>query len=97
MPEVPEDQLSYFDRVKRRYAKMKAKEAQDIKAQSEKEISGIKNIFGIKEVVAFMLDNEGSPGDLDEFIKVTNLHDDYRNESFATTFPEYWGLLNETN
>ena len=48
LPEVPEDQLSYFDRVKRRYAKMKAKEAQDIKAQSEKEISGIKNIFGIK-------------------------------------------------
>jgi hypothetical protein len=48
LPEVPEDQLSYFDRVKRRYAKMKAKEAQDIKAQSEKEISGVKNIFGIK-------------------------------------------------
>jgi hypothetical protein len=48
LPEVPEDQLSYFDRVKRRYAKMKAKEAQDIKTQSEKEISGIKNIFGIK-------------------------------------------------
>ena len=37
------------------------------------------------------------PDDLSEFIKVTNLHDDYRNESFATTFPEYWGLLNETN
>jgi hypothetical protein len=48
LPEVPEDQLSYFDKVKRRYAKMKAKEAQDIKAQSEKEISGVKNIFGIK-------------------------------------------------
>lgn len=48
LPEVPEDQLSYFEKVKRRYAKMKAKEAQDAKIQSEKELAGIRNIFGIK-------------------------------------------------
>ena len=48
LPEVPEDQLSYFEKVKRRYAKMKEKEAKDAAIQSEKELSGIKNIFGIK-------------------------------------------------
>lgn len=60
-------------------------------------LSYVQNIFGIKEVVSFMLDNEGSSDDLADFIKVTNLHDEYRNESFATTFPEYWSLLNEPN
>lgn len=60
-------------------------------------LSYVQNIFGIKEVVSFMLDNEGSIDDLADFIKVTNLHDEYRNESFATTFPEYWSLLNEPN
>ena len=68
-----------------------------VESLDEQSLSYVQNIFGIKEVISFMLDNEGSPGDLDEFIKVTNLHDDYRNESFATTFPEYWSLLNETN
>jgi len=68
-----------------------------IESLDEHSLSYVQNIFGIKEVVAFMLDNEGSPNDLAEFVKVTNLHDDYRNESFATTFPEYWNLLNEAN
>jgi translation elongation factor EF-1beta len=68
-----------------------------IESLDEHSLSYVQKIFGIKEVVAFMLDNEGSTNDLAEFIKVTNLHDDYRNESFATTFPEYWNLLNETN
>ena len=68
-----------------------------VESLDEQSLSYVQNIFGIKEVISFMLDNEGSPGDLDEFIKVTNLHDDYRNESFATTFPKYWSLLNETN
>jgi sulfatase maturation enzyme AslB (radical SAM superfamily) len=72
-----------------------------IKAKVEKldahSLSYVQEIFGIKEVLAFMLDNEGSSDNLAEFIKVTNLHDDYRNESFATTFPEYWSLLNESN
>ena len=68
-----------------------------VESLDEQSLSYVQNIFGIKEVISFMLDNEGSPGDLDELIKVTNLHDDYRNESFATTFPEYWSLLNETN
>lgn len=63
----------------------------------EHALSYVQKIFGIKEVVSFMLDNEGSADDLDEFIKVTNLHDDYRNESFATTFPEYWTLLNDSH
>jgi len=48
LTDIPEDQLSYFDKVKSRYGKMKEKEAQDIKIQSEKELSGIRNIFGIK-------------------------------------------------
>ena len=48
VPEVPEEELSYFDKVKRRYAKMKEKEAKDIKAQTDKELTGIRNIFGIK-------------------------------------------------
>lgn len=48
LPEVPEEELSYFDKVKRRYAKMKEKEAKDIKAQTDKELTGIRNIFGIK-------------------------------------------------
>ena len=48
LPEVPEDQLSYWEKVKRRYAKMKQKEAKDAAIQSEKELTGIKNIFGIK-------------------------------------------------
>jgi len=68
-----------------------------VESLDEQSLSYVQNIFGIKEVISFMLDNEGSTDDLAEFIKVTNLHDDYRNESFATTFPEYWSLLNETN
>jgi len=68
-----------------------------IESLDERSLSYVQNIFGIKEVVSFMTDNEGSTNDLAEFIKVTNLHDNYRNESFATTFPEYWSLLNETN
>ena len=48
VPEVPEDQLSYWEKVKRRYAKMKEKEAKDAAIQSEKELTGITNIFGIK-------------------------------------------------
>jgi hypothetical protein len=68
-----------------------------IESLDERSLSYVQNIFGIKEVVSFMTDNEGSTNDLAEFIKVTNLHDDYRKESFADTFPEYWGLLNEAN
>lgn len=37
LPEVPEDQLSYWEKVKRRYAKMKEKESQDIAEQTRKE------------------------------------------------------------
>ena len=48
LPEVPEEELSYWDKVKRRYSKMKEKEAKDIKAQTDKELTGIRNIFGIK-------------------------------------------------
>lgn len=63
----------------------------------ENSLSYIQKIFGINEVISFMLDNEGSPEELREFVKVTNLHDEYRNESFKTTFPDYWSLLNEAN
>lgn len=68
-----------------------------IERLDEHSLSYVQKIFGINEVVSFMLDNEGSADELAEFIKVTNLHDDYRNESFATTFLEYWTLLNDSN
>lgn len=68
-----------------------------VESLDEHSLSYVQHIFGIKEVISFMLDNEGSTDNLAEFIKVTNLHDDYRNESFAGTFPEYWSLLNETD
>ena len=37
LPEVPEDQLSYWEKVKRRYAKMKEKEALDIATENRRQ------------------------------------------------------------
>jgi molybdenum cofactor biosynthesis enzyme MoaA len=68
-----------------------------IQALDAYSLSFVLKHFNIKEIISFMLDNEGSSADLSEFIKITNLHDNYRNESFAYTFFEYWNLLNDAN
>ena len=61
------------------------------------EKSFVNNLFGIDQVVNYMMNTEGSPEELEEFIKTTNLHDEYRHQSFEDTFNEYWILLNDKN
>ena len=57
----------------------------------------IDKLFGIDAVINFMMNTEDSPDQYTEFVNTTELHDNYRNESFATTFSEYWSLLNVSN
>jgi hypothetical protein len=54
----------------------------------------IDELFGIDAVVNFMMTTEQSEEQYNEFVKTTQLHDDYREQSFKETFIEYWRLLN---
>ena len=58
------------------------------------EKSYVNNLFGIDQVVNYMMNTDGSSEELEEFIKTTNIHDEYRQQSFEDTFNEYWTLLN---
>lgn len=43
------------------------------------------------------LDYKEEAGDFDEFFTSIERHDKYRNENFATVFPEYWDLIKKYN
>lgn len=64
---------------------------------SEAELVYIDQGFGINAVVNYMLNTAQDTNALGEFIKTTNVHDEYRNERFNQIFPEYWSLLSEAN
>lgn len=49
----------------------------------------------IQNIINFMYGNEQNPELLKIFFKKTKIHDGYRNESFAHTFPEIYKLLNQ--
>lgn len=57
----------------------------------------IDQLFGIDAVINFMMTTEKSEEQYNEFIKTTDLHDDYRKQSFKETFIEYWRELNDNN
>lgn len=58
-------------------------------------LSYVAHGFGVQEVINFMMNNEGSNTELNQFFEITQLHDNYRSESFQETFKEYWNMLNE--
>lgn len=58
-------------------------------------LSYVAHGFGVQEVINFMMNNEGSNTELNKFFEITELHDNYRSESFQETFNEYWNMLNE--
>ena len=49
----------------------------------------------IQNIINFMYGNEQNPELLKIFFKKTKIHDEYRNESFAYTFPEIYKLLTQ--
>ena len=49
----------------------------------------------IQNIINFMYGSEHSPDLLKMFFTKTNIHDEYRNESFAQTFPEMYELLKQ--
>jgi hypothetical protein len=48
-------------------------------------------------MVNFMMSNPANEQEYAEFLATTKKHDDYRQQSFERTFPEFWSMLNDGN
>jgi len=66
-----------------------------IESIDPKDLVFISSKFGLKEIIDFMNNNDASEDEFKNFLAVTELHDQYRKESFKKTFHEYWRLFND--
>jgi molybdenum cofactor biosynthesis enzyme MoaA len=71
--------------------------ADKINNLSDNEKFFIDKSFDIDGVINFMLNNTADKDLFNKFMEKNKIHDDYRKQSFETTFSEYWSLLNVSN
>ena len=71
--------------------------ANKIKALSVEDLKYLDNPGDLESMVNFMMTNPSNEKEYAEFLSTTKKHDDYRQQSFKHTFPEFWGLLNDGN
>jgi len=64
-----------------------------IDSLTKEELSYISQKFDVREIINFMMSNEGTKEHLDKFFDKTKTHDQYRNQDFKSIFPDYWNLL----
>lgn len=74
---------------------VKSQIAKKIERLSADDISYIEQGFSIDNIITYMNNNEGSEEELETFFSKTRLHDQYRHQSFANTFEEYYRVLGE--
>jgi sulfatase maturation enzyme AslB (radical SAM superfamily) len=71
--------------------------ANKIKALSVEDLKYLDNPGDLESMVNFMMTNPSNEKEYAEFLSTTKKHDDYRQQSFEHTFPEFWSLLNDGN
>jgi len=71
--------------------------ANKIKALTSEDLKYIDNPDDLDSIINFMMTNSANQQEYAEFLSTTRKHDDYRHESFAKTFPEFWSMLNDSN
>lgn len=71
--------------------------ANKIKALTAEDLKYLDNPRDLESIVNFMMSNPINEQEYNEFLATTKKHDDYREQSFENTFPEFWSMLNDNN
>ena len=71
--------------------------ATKIKSLTAEDLKYLDNPGDLESIVNFMMTNPMNEQEYNEFLTTTKKHDDYREQSFENTFPEFWSMLNDNN